>query len=125
MNEQSMMLNLHNATRRQNRLTQLYSHSKLKRIAQEHANYMARHNKLSHYGINHDTPEQRVIRDGLYVRSIAENIATGNTNVDAVFNRWMASYGHARNILGNYSYIGIGRSVSYDGTVYWCIIYAK
>lgn len=123
------MLRLHNDyrlgkyDRYGRRLEQLQQDYRLDRLAQDHAEYMARINKLTHYGYNSERPWDRVTRV-VSTTSVAENIAIG-PNERAVFDRWLKSDGHRTNIQGDYTRIGIGRAVAYNGDVYWCVVFVK
>jgi uncharacterized protein YkwD len=69
----------------------------------------------------------RLSHDGFGVRIEAcgggagsENVAFGYVSGDGVVSGWMASPGHRRNILGNYTHCGIGKA----GT-YWCQLFKR
>ena len=49
----------------------------------------------------------------------AENIAAYYQTPQAVMNGWINSSGHYANIIGGYSYIGIGVYKDSDGKLYW------
>lgn len=123
------MLRLHNDYRMGKydrygrRLEQLQQDYRLDKIAQDQAEYMARINRLTHYGYNNERPWDRVTRE-VSTTSVAENIAIG-VNEQAVFAKWLGSSGHKQNIEGDYSRIGIGRAVAYNGDVYWCVVFVK
>ncbi len=57
---------------------------------------------------------------GVQHRGGAENVAYRyDRDAAAVVQQWMNSPGHRRNILGNYTMIGIGTATGRDGTVYY------
>ena len=47
-------------------------------------------------------------KENIKYNTAGENIAAGQTNSIFVHNALMNSYGHRKNILGNYKYIGVG-----------------
>ena len=47
-------------------------------------------------------------KENIKYNTAGENIAAGQTNSIFVHNTLMNSYGHRKNILGNYKYIGVG-----------------
>ncbi len=55
---------------------------------------------------------------GYTYRRAAENIAYGQGSVNEVFDAWMNSAGHRKNILGDYREMGIGVYQS-NGVYYW------
>lgn len=61
---------------------------------------------------------------GITYQSVAENIAYGQKNPEAVMDAWMNSSGHRANILNkNMEYIGVG--VNYEnGVYYWTQFFA-
>lgn len=124
------MVELHNNARRYNNYQRssyyvLRLDHQLSRAAQEHAEFMARYGRLSHYGYNNARPYERARRHGVYASYIAENLAMGSHSEHEVFQRWMNSHGHRRNIMGSYYKMGVGKAVAHNGTVYWCVMYAR
>ncbi|POM69083.1 SCP-like extracellular protein [Phytophthora palmivora] len=81
-------------------------HSTLQAAAQRQADDMAANNFMSHNGSDGSKMAQRAAEAGFTGGAIAENVAAGQKNVDAVVNSWMKSPGHRRNILGNYTVFG-------------------
>lgn len=73
---------------------------------------------------SHDRPDGRScfsVWDDFQVERgfIAENIAAGHRNADAVVDGWMNSDGHRKNIMNSvYTKIGVGSYIK-DGTIYW------
>ena len=54
----------------------------------------------------------------------ARTSAAGFTTAEPLFDAWMASSGHRRQMLGEYTYIGIGVADAADGTAYWTLVVA-
>ncbi len=79
----------------------------------------------------HDDPAPPVarswdqrIRDCGYSSGAGENIAYGYRTPAAVFQGWMTSAGHRRNIENpSYRVIGVGAAVAADGTPYWAQVF--
>lgn len=99
------------------------SHSAaLQAAAQAHADDMSQTGQLSHTGSNGSTLTSRLRSAGYSACYGAENIAVGQTNTAQVFEDWMGSSGHRRNILAvqatqfgyatsnGYSVLVLGRS---------------
>jgi hypothetical protein len=81
--------------------------------------------------MSHDDPappigrtwDQR-IRDCGYSSGAGENIAYGYRTPQAVFEGWLDSAGHRRNIENpSYKVIGVGAAVNGDGTPYWAQVF--
>ncbi len=51
----------------------------------------------------------------------AENVAEGSDTVQGTFNQWMNSPPHYENMIGNYTSIGLGKSISNSGNIYWTL----
>lgn len=79
----------------------------------------------------HDDPAPPVgrswdqrIRDCGYSSGAGENIAYGYRSPQAVFQGWMDSAGHRRNIENaSYKVIGVGAAVNAGGTPYWAQVF--
>ena len=52
-------------------------------------------------------------------RSLAENVAAGQSSAGQVMDSWMNSSGHRANILGAYTHVGFGLATSSSGVNYW------
>jgi uncharacterized protein YkwD len=81
--------------------------------------------------MSHDDPAPPVdrawdqrIRDCGYSSGAGENIAYGYRTPQAVFQGWLGSAGHRRNIENpSYKVLGVGAAVNADGTPYWTQIF--
>lgn len=81
--------------------------------------------------MSHDDPAPPVgrtwdqrIRDCGYSSGAGENIAYGYRTPQAVFEGWLDSAGHRRNIENpSYKVIGVGAAVNRDGTPYWAQVF--
>ena len=55
---------------------------------------------------------------------MAENIASGQKDIESVMRSWIRSPGHRRNIMSkSFTHIGCGYATSNDGTAYWCVCF--
>ncbi|KAG2779158.1 hypothetical protein PC129_g22091 [Phytophthora cactorum] len=119
---QTLMLNAVNKQRTANGLSKLCMNKKLQTAAQRHSNDMAAKNYMSHTGSDGSTMSQRITAAGYNWSACAENVAAGQTTVDAVMTAWMASSGHRANILSTtYTMFGCGYAYKSSTTYkhYW------
>lgn len=107
--DKQLMLDLHN----KQRSTDLIISEKLEAAAQSHAETMAKIGRLTHRRL-----ESRVKSFSYSYKNIGENVAWGQKTVEQVMSTWLRSRGHARNIKGNFTEVGFGRSGNY-----WCVIF--
>jgi uncharacterized protein YkwD len=55
----------------------------------------------------------------------AENVAAGQATVESVFDTWMRSRGHRRNLMNPvYNKAGFGVATGSNGKRYWCAVFA-
>lgn len=81
--------------------------------------------------MSHDDPAPPVgrtwdqrIRDCGYSSGAGENIAYGYRSPEAVFQGWLGSAGHRRNLENaSYKVIGVGAAVNSAGTPYWAQVF--
>ncbi|KAF4047130.1 Cysteine-rich secretory protein family [Phytophthora infestans] len=115
---QTLLLKAVNKQRTAKGLSKLCMNKKLQTAAQRHSNDMAANNYMSHTGSDGSTMSQRITTAGYKWSACAENVAAGQTTVDAVMTAWMASSGHRANILGTkYTMFGCGYAYK-SGTTY-------
>lgn len=96
----------------------LQEDKQLSMYAQKWSEHMASENKMFHSSM-------RSIMELGFSRA-AENIAYGATKELEVFQQWMRSYGHKRNIMNkSFTHIGCGFAASKQGTPYWCVCFGK
>lgn len=65
-----------------------------------------------------------------YIEKLGENVAqnsnsSGLNHAEVAFNGWLRSYGHRRNIEGNYTHTGIGARQAANGSWYFTQIFVK
>ena len=81
----------------------------LANAAQGHSTDMALNDFFSHTGSDGSSPINRVKEAGYTPKSLAENIAAGQTTPEAVVEDWMSSPDHRNNILNcDFQDIGVG-----------------
>ncbi|KAG7383020.1 hypothetical protein PHYBOEH_010149 [Phytophthora boehmeriae] len=111
------MLDRVNKERAANGKKALCMNAKLTAASTRHSNDMASKNFMSHTGSDGSTMTSRVTATGYKWNALAENVAAGQRDVDAVVNAWMNSAGHRANILGDYTMFGTAYAYS-DGSTY-------
>ncbi|KAG1704628.1 hypothetical protein DVH05_005556 [Phytophthora capsici] len=116
-----------NAQRAAQGLSPLCLNSKLMAASMGHSVDMASKNFMSHTGSDGSTMAQRVTAAGYKWTRVAENVAAGQVNVDAVMNSWMNSPGHRANILGDYTMLGTAYAYNSGSTYrhYWTQNFGK
>lgn len=113
------LIKLHNEYRAKGLLGQLplSKDPKLMAYAQEHAEWMAKNNRMRHSSM------RNVMKLGF--SPAGENIAWGQTSEESVMSGWMWSPGHRSNIMGtSYDSIGVGAAVR-NGRIYWCAVFGR
>jgi uncharacterized protein YkwD len=101
--------------------------SRLERAAAAHARDMARRGALDHRGADGSTPGERVRRAGYRWLAVAENVAAGQRDADAVVRSWLASPGHCANIMGGeFSEMGVAfaTNAASEAGIYWAQVFA-
>ncbi|UDY36800.1 CAP domain-containing protein [Dermatobacter hominis] len=117
---ESEMLGAINAHRANVGLPPLAWCATLAGAAQSHSQDQANRMTMTHTGYDGSTIGTRANRAG-YVgwRSLAENVAAGQTSVGQVMTSWMGSSGHRANILGGSTHVGFGQARGANGVIYW------
>jgi uncharacterized protein YkwD len=83
-------------------------------VAHAHADDMRRRGYFSHTTPEDLSPFDRLRAGGVRFRAAAENIAFGQATGRAVFDSWLRSEGHRRNLENcSYTHHGVGRSGTY------------
>lgn len=92
----------------------------LQRSAQEHANTLAKKERLSHRGEGNSRLGTRVTSSGYQWSAVGENIAKGQTTASSLLEDWLASRKHCKNLLNaKYQEIGVARKGPY-----WVAVFA-
>ena len=116
------LIKIHN----DNRSEPLIENSKLTTAAQQHAEWMAKNQRMSHTGEGRSKPGSRIKAAGYDWSTYGENVAYGQKTPAEVMRVWLNSPGHRRNIKSTaYSEIGIGRAVSSSDRIYWCVCFGS
>ncbi len=103
------VVSLTNQFRATNGLAPLTLNSKLSEAAQTHSQNMATQDFFSHTGKDGSSAGDRVSKTGYDWRTVAENIAAGQSTPSEVVNSWINSPGHRLNILNTtIKEIGVG-----------------
>ncbi|MBP1851363.1 CAP domain-containing protein [Rhizobium halophytocola] len=115
-------LPLTNAVRATHGLPPLSVNVEASRAALHQAARMAKAQKMSHLIGFRDSFYDRMKSSDVTLPA-AENIATGQKDVAAAVDAWVHSPKHLKNMLGNYS--GLGVAVAYDSSTkrpYWAMV---
>lgn len=86
----------------------LVRESRLDQAAQKYAQRMATEDFFAHVSPDGTTLVTRVEAEGYGWSRLGENIAAGYSNAEDVMTGWLTSPGHCRNIMGEYSELGLG-----------------
>lgn len=106
---EQQVVDLTNAEREKQGLSQLKVDLELSRVAKEKSNDMARNNYFDHNSPVYGSPFDMMKSYGVSYRTAGENIAKGQRSPEEVVNAWMNSEGHRANILnGEFTHIGVG-----------------
>lgn len=90
--------------------------------SEEHNNYMIANNTVNHDGF---VSRSENIMKELGAKLVGENVAYNFTTSQAVFNAWILSPQHKKNIEGNYTDFGISIRENAQGQKYYTNIYAQ
>ena len=85
--------------------------------AQKHASWMAQAGRMRHSSMSDIS--------AIGFSPIAENIAWGQADVEAVMAAWMRSTGHRRNITNETLDCFGGGVAMKDDRIYWCCVLGK
>jgi uncharacterized protein YkwD len=88
-----------NAYRKEKGLKPVKLNGELTSAAKAHSTDLSKWDRISHFGSDGSNPWDRVKRSGYNARLAAENVGTGQTNIDEVFKGWQESPGHNKNLL--------------------------
>jgi len=110
--DEDLLLEYHNDARK----TDLVIDEELRDAAFNHAIKMATTGRLKHQKLKFDSNW----------RMLGENIAQGQIDEEEVFDDWMNSKGHRRNILNeNFDRVGFGCSINEKDEIYWCVVFGQ
>ncbi|EGG19258.1 N-D-ribosylpurine ribohydrolase [Cavenderia fasciculata] len=96
----------------------------LVQVAQNHANYMAKSNKLTN-----EDPEggmfDRITKAGQEATNVSTGVAYGSYSDAGTVNQLNSSPSRDNMISETYTQFGVGMKQSSDGTPYWCQFYSN
>jgi len=127
------MYNSHNTLRAQSGLGGLQLDATLEYVARQRALDMANNNYFSHYppylqqtrAVVFTMLQNLGYRSNISGENIARNNYADSQSVVTAMNAFMASPGHAKNILdGRYKYVGIGVAYAGNGMKYYAVVFA-
>jgi len=137
VNDAQKMLAAINAVRAQGRMCGTTSYaavpaltwnSKLEQAAFLHSKDMAERNYFAHDTLEGVSPWDRMKAQGYSFRAAGENIAAGQSTLEAVIQGWVDSPGHCQNLMSaGFSEVGMGRFDKAGSTygVYWTQDFGK
>ncbi|WP_138415889.1 SafA/ExsA family spore coat assembly protein [Aquibacillus sediminis] len=102
------VIQLTNQERAKNGLPALQPDWELSRVARYKSQDMRDQSYFSHTSPTYGSPFTMMQNFGISYRGAAENIARGQRTPQEVVKGWMDSPGHRKNILGDFTHIGVG-----------------
>lgn len=103
------VIELTNAERRKNGLSDLKADASLSNVARDKSKDMQANNYFSHTSPTHGSPFDMMRDYGISYTTAGENIAMGQRSPEEVVQAWMNSEGHRKNILTpDFTHIGVG-----------------
>jgi uncharacterized protein YkwD len=88
-----------NSYRKSKGLRPLLLQPALTEAARAHSRDLAKWDRISHFGSDGSNPWDRVKRAGYPAKLAAENVGTGQVDIEEVVKGWQASPGHNKNLL--------------------------
>lgn len=107
-NFETRVVELTNVERAKQGLPALQMDNALSKVAKMKSQDIQDKNYFDHNSPTYGSPFDMMRQFGISYRSAGENIAKGQRTPEEVVNAWMNSEGHRKNILGNYTHIGVG-----------------
>jgi uncharacterized protein YkwD len=120
----SSLLTLHNSIRS----SPLTMNDKLMVAAQQHSDWMASLDILSHEENtqNFHSFLDRARNAGYNMMWGGENVAEGVSDPEGVFNQWLSSPPHHSNMINTrFKDSGFSRSLDKNGIAYWCAVFGS
>nr|WP_243751914.1 CAP domain-containing protein [Leucobacter weissii] len=112
------ILKLTNKRRSDAKLKPLKASKKVQTVAQNWSAVQARKKKM-----HHNPNGSKQIPKGW--RKYGENVAAGHASARSVVSAWHGSEGHRKNMLGDFTHIGVGLAYSEDGVPYYTQVFGK
>lgn len=120
-----VIVELVNAERSRLGLPIFHWHDQVAAAAQAHSADMAANRRMQHAGSDGSNAGHRLHKAGFDYFTWGENIGAGFTTGEPLFDAWMNSPGHHRQMVGDFAFIGVGAVASSDGTPYWTLVVAS
>ncbi|MFB1050415.1 SafA/ExsA family spore coat assembly protein [Paraliobacillus sp. JSM ZJ581] len=117
-----LVIQLTNQERAKYGLPALKPDWELSRVARYKSTDMKNKNYFSHQSPTYGSPFTMMKDFGISYKRAAENIARGQQTPQQVVRAWMNSAGHRKNILGDFSHIGVGYV---SNGKYWTQLFVK
>lgn len=116
------VLELINAYRSQQGLSQLQFLDEGSAQAANHNQHMIENNEVCHdfFGSRYEALVKSV-----NAKAVSENVAFGYRTAEAVVNAWIKSDGHRKNLEGEHTHFGISVKEGQDGKLYFTNIFVK
>lgn len=116
------ILDLVNAYRVQQGLTELLSLDEGSRQAATHNQHMIQNNEVCHddFGSRYEA-----LVKAENAKAVSENVGFGFRTAEAVVNAWIKSDGHRENMIGNHTHFGISVKEGKDGKLYFTNIFVR
>jgi uncharacterized protein YkwD len=123
--DEQAILDLTNKARTKEKLPPLKANETLCKVARAHSANMARQGKMEHV-LDNKNPAQRIKAAGYRHSYAGENVAAGNGwSLEDVFQVWMDSEAHRKNILTKeFKEIGIGIARDDQNKLYYTQVFA-
>ncbi len=115
----------HNKIRAEEDLPPLTFAPLLALAAQVQAEDMAEHDEMRHEGSDGSTSSERIKRAGYRSLATGENVAKWYPDVAQVMQGWVDSPPHKKNIVGDFTELGVARVESKAGKPFWCVDFGK
>ncbi len=91
-------------------------------VAFSHTDYMVKTNDVSHANFY---KRSEYLTSHAAAEKVSENVAYGFTSPEAVVKAWIASAGHQKNIVGDYTDFGLSAEQDENGKWYYTNIFIK
>lgn len=88
-----------NNYRKEKKLKPLKLNSELTDVAKLHSKDLSKWDRISHYGSDGSNPTDRLKKTGYNFRVAVENVGSGTTNFEQIFDGWTKSPGQNKNLL--------------------------
>lgn len=108
-----------NTYREEKNLAPLSTTESLSKLADQHAQQMAKSQSLSPPG---ESIQASVSKAGIGYRRLAYSVASGHPGAQEVLDALTSNPGQRRNLVGEFDVVGIGYANDEEGQPYWCVI---